>query len=135
MTPTPPFDYTSARPAAEQAVSENYAAAILNLEPIFTSLIPDIARALVRTGGTYRIADLGTLNHANPRYSHSLNKVRDTLTAAGALQVTLDLEQAENLGDELHGACESPPECAYPGCDWLVEKTGHFCAPHSEARP
>ena len=39
MTPLP-FNYTKSRPTAEQAVSENAAAVLLNLDLIATSLLP-----------------------------------------------------------------------------------------------
>ena len=138
-TPAPahplPFDYLGARPTAEQVVDRDAAAVLLDLNPIVSSLLPDIARAIARhPGGRQLLTDIGTLHPANPRYSYSLGKLQELPEIRQALTVTLALDQAEELGDQLAHASINPPECTVPGCGYLTQQWGTPCDDHGDAR-
>ena len=138
-TPAPahplPFNYLGARPTAEQVVDRDAAAVLLDLNPIVSSLLPDIARAIARhPGGRQLLTDIGTLHPANPRYSYSLGKLQELPEIRQALTVTLALDQAEELGDQLAHASINPPECTVPGCGYLTQQWGTPCDDHGDAR-
>ena len=126
-TPTPahplPFDYLGARPTAEQVVDWDAAAVLLDLNPI--------AR---HPGGRQLFSDIGLLHPANPRYSYSLGTLQTLPGIRQALTVTLALDQAEELGDQLAHASINPPECTVPGCGYLTQQWGTPCDDHEAAR-
>ena len=138
-TPTPahplPFDYLGAAPTAEQVVDRDAAAVLLDLNPIVAALLPDIARAIARhPGGRQLFSDIGLLHPANPRYSYSLGTLQTLPGIRQALTVTLALDQAEELGDQLAHASINPPECTVPGCGYLTQQWGTPCDDHEAAR-
>ena len=138
-TPTPahplPFDYLGAVPTAEQVVDRDAAAVLLDLNPIVAALLPDIARAISRhPGGRQLFSDIGLLHPANPRYSYSLGTLQTLPGIRQALTVTLALDQAEELGDQLAHASINPPECTVPGCGYLTQQWGTPCDDHEAAR-
>ena len=138
-TPAPahplPFDHLGAAPTAEQVVDRDAAAVLLDLNPIVSSLLPDIARAISRNVGARQLlADIGTLHPANPRYGYSLGKLQELPEIRQALTVTLALDQAEELGDQLAHASINPPECTVPGCGYLTQQWGTPCDDHGDAR-
>ena len=138
-TPTPahplPFDYLGARPTAEQVVDRDAAAVLLDLNPIVAALLPDIARAIARHPvGRQLFADIGLLHPANPRYGYSFGRLQALPEIRQALTVTLALDQAEELGDQLAHASINPPECTVPGCGYLTQQWGTPCDDHGDAR-
>lgn len=138
-TPAPahplPFDYLGARPTAEQVVDRDAAAVLLDLNPIVAALLPSIARAIARhPGGRQLFSDIGLLHPANPRYSYSLGTLQTLPGIRQALTVTLALDQAEELGDQLAHASINPPECTVPGCGYLTQQWGTPCDDHEDAR-
>jgi hypothetical protein len=123
-------------PTAEAVVDGPDHSVLLDLGPVASSLLGDLARAVhdrPGAGSGTALVVLGNVPPSDWMYAHSLATLTRDPRVMAALQVLITPPAADALAEQLSAAAVEPDPCARSGCDNLADRRDGLCAPHRAA--
>ena len=120
----------ASRPVAERITEGHESVVILDLAPIATSLVRDIAQALARADHLVPLITVGRGRAGDAGQTEAMESLVRTLVDAGALQVELGDSQASELSEELEASAVEPELCEIGSCDLLAAPGWSYCRWH-----
>jgi len=121
-------------PTAEPVIDGPDQAVLVDLGPIASALLTDLARALHRSGrGRRDLLILGTLHPSSVEHTRTIAHLVNDQGVRNALQLTLSTGAATCLAEQLDEASLERQECAREACDNLTGHDGLLCDGHHDA--
>ena len=120
-------------PTAEPVIDGPDQAVLVDLGPIASALLTDLARALHRSGrGRRDLLILGTLHPSSVEHTRTIAHLVNDPGVRNALQLTLSTGAATCLAEQLDEAATELDPCWRDGCENLADADGMLCTVHRD---
>lgn len=133
-TSTPGGLTNAVAPTAEKVIDGETYAVMLDLNPIATSLLVDLAHALHQSKSTWRLRCLALLPPGHSEYTRQLGFLTHDQGVQAALRPLLHPSGAEDLSGALYDAYDEPSTCrSYQHeCANYAEGADGLCTEHQD---
>ncbi len=132
MTSTPGGLTNAVAPTAERVIDGETYAVMLDLNPIATSLLVDLAHALQQSKSTWRLLCLAIMHPGTADYVRDLAVLTADPGVQAALRPLLHPTGAEDLSDALYDAYGEPSTCTWRQGECAKYADGDLCTEHQD---
>lgn len=132
MTSTPGGMTNAVAPTAEKVIDGTTYAVMLDLNPIATSLLVDLAHAVHQSKSTWRLWVLSTHRPGSAEYTRHLAFLTADPGVQAALRPLLHPAGAEDLSGALFDAKDEPSTCTWRQGECAKYADGDLCTEHQD---